>query len=69
MKRRTHPIAGMLDKVDALIATLAGDEAAQIEWIKAANVHRDHPLVAMVQQAFGWTDTEVDALFVEADAV
>ena len=30
---------------------------------------RDHPLVAMMQQAFGWTDAEVDALFVEADAV
>ena len=30
---------------------------------------RDHPMVAMVQQAFGWTDAEVDALFVEADAV
>jgi len=27
------------------------------------------PLVAMVQQAFGWTDAEVDALFAEADAV
>jgi hypothetical protein len=30
---------------------------------------RDHPLIAMVQQAFGWTDAEVDALFAEADAV
>ena len=29
----------------------------------------DHPLVTMVQQAFGWTDAEVDALFAEADAV
>lgn len=27
------------------------------------------PLVAMVQQAFGWTDAQVDELFVEADAV
>jgi len=26
-------------------------------------------LVRMVQQAFGWTDAEVDALFAEADAV
>ena len=71
MKRRTHPIAGLLDRVNAIIANLPGDQgrAAQIEWSKAANVHRDHALVAMVQQAFGWTDAEVDALFVEADAV
>ena len=27
------------------------------------------PSVAMVQQAFGWTDAQVDALFAEADAV
>ena len=71
MKRRTHPIAGLLDRVNAIIANLPGDQgcAAQIEWSKAANVHRDHPLVAMVQQAFGWTDAEVDALFIEADLV
>ena len=30
---------------------------------------RDHQLVAMVQQAFGWTDAEVDALFAEAEQV
>ena len=34
-----------------------------------AYTRRDHPLVAMVQQAFGWTDAEVDALFAEADLV
>lgn len=30
---------------------------------------RDHPLVAIVQQAFGWTPEEVDQLFVDADVV
>ena len=27
------------------------------------------PLVAMVGQAFGWTDAQVDDVFAEADAV
>ena len=38
-------------------------------YLRFPETRRDHPLVAIVQQAFGWTDAEVDALFVEADAV
>jgi hypothetical protein len=38
-------------------------------YLKMPYTRRDHPLVAMVQQAFGWTDAEVDALFAEADLV
>lgn len=30
---------------------------------------RDHALVAVAQQAFGWDAGQVDALFVEADRV
>jgi hypothetical protein len=37
--------------------------------LKMPYTRRDHPLIAMVQQAFGWTDAEVDALFAEADLV
>ena len=29
----------------------------------------DHPLVTMVQQAFGWTDAQVDDVFAEAGQV
>jgi len=38
-------------------------------YMRFPETRRDHPLVAMVQQAFGWTDAEVDALFAEADLV
>lgn len=30
---------------------------------------RDHPLVAMVQQAFGWNDAQADDVFAEAEQV
>ena len=30
---------------------------------------RDHPVIEMLREAFGWTPEQVDALFVEADAV
>lgn len=38
-------------------------------YLRFPETRRDHPLVAIVQQAFGWTPEQVDALFVEADAV
>lgn len=60
--------AGLLDKVDAVIASIPGDQgrAAQIEWSKAANVHRDHALIAALQGALGLTGEQIDALFVAA---
>ena len=38
-------------------------------YLRFPETRRDHPLVAIVQQAFGWTDAEVDVLFAEADQV
>ena len=57
-------------QLDAILAALPAEQGREVElYLKMPYTRRDHPLVAMVQQAFGWTDTEVDALFVEADAV
>ena len=51
-------------------AALPENQQREFElYLKMPYTRRDHPLVAMVQQAFGWTDAEVDALFAEADAV
>mgnify|MGYP000473363603 CR=1 FL=1 len=61
---------GLRDQLDAVLASLPTEQAADAqELLQMPYTRRDHPLVAMVQQAFGWTDAEVDALFVEADAV
>ena len=57
-------------QLNAILAALPAEQGREVElYLKMPYTRRDHPLVAMVQQAFGWTDTEVDALFVEADAV
>ena len=65
MRRR-----GLRDQLDAILAALPAEQGAEVQELLAMPyTRRDHPLVAMVQQAFGWTDAEVDALFAEADAV
>ena len=65
MRRR-----GLRDQLDAILAALPAEQSAEAQELLAMPyTRRDHPLVAMVQQAFGWTDAEVDALFAEADAV
>ena len=65
MRRR-----GLRDQLDAILAALPAEQGAEVQELLAMPyTRRDHPLVAMVQQAFGWKDAEVDALFVEADEV
>ena len=60
----------LMAQLDAIRAALPEGQQREFElYLKMPYTRRDHPLVAMVQQAFGWTDAEVDALFVEADAV
>jgi len=61
---------GLTAQLDAILATLPAEQGREVGlYLKMPYTRRDHPLVAMVQQAFGWTDAEVDALFAEADAV
>lgn len=61
---------GLRDQLDAVLASLPAEQAADAqELLQMPYTRRDHPLVAMMQQAFGWTDAEVDALFAEADQV
>ena len=57
-------------QLDAIRAALPAEQGREVElYLKMPYTRRDHPLVTMVQQAFGWTDAEVDALFAEADLV
>jgi hypothetical protein len=57
-------------QLDAILAALPEGQQREFDlYLKMPYTRRDHPLVAIVQQAFGWTDAEVDALFAEADAV
>lgn len=56
--------AGLLDNVEALVATLP--RAYQIEWERASVVHRDNQLVEIVRQQQGMTHAQIDDLFVLA---
>lgn len=53
--------AGLLDDVEALVATLP--RAYQIEWERASKVQRDNPLVEIVRQQQGMTTVQIDDLF------
>ena len=60
----------LMAQLDAILAALPAEQGREVDlYLKMPYTRRDHPLVAMVQQAFGWTDAEVDALFAEADLV
>jgi hypothetical protein len=58
--------AGLLDNVDAALATISDPQArraAEIEWEYALEIRRDSPLVAELAPLLGLTDEQVDDLF------
>ena len=63
---------GMLDAVDAAIASISDDterKTAQIEWEYAQEVERDWPTMLAVTSAMGMTEAQVDELFVLAGSL
>ncbi len=63
--------AGLLDTADAVIAGIPGDvgRAARIEWEYAQEVRRDNALLQQVQALAGFSDQDVDSLFLSAAAL
>lgn len=61
---------GQRAKLDALIDAMPPAQAADMrDLMQMPYTRRDHPVIEMLREAFGWTDAEVDALFAEADLV
>ena len=60
--------AGILTSVSDALAAMTGPagEAARIEWEYAAELKRDHPLVASLSAALGLTSAQLDGLFTAA---
>lgn len=54
----------LLTTIDAAVAQM--DAAAQIEWAYAQEIKKDHPLVQSIKTALGWTDQQLDDLFILA---
>lgn len=42
---------------------------ANIEWQKAIEVKRNHPLVLIMMQEHGWSEEEIDELFLQASTL
>ncbi|WP_062220471.1 hypothetical protein [Aureimonas sp. D3] len=63
--------AWLLSKAEAAIAQMAGQagEEARIEWEYAAELKRDHPLIAALGQALGLSAEAIDDLFREAATI
>ena len=60
--------AGKLSQVDAIIDSLPEPHksAARIEWDYSSEVQRDRPFVQQIGAALGYTDEQLDQLFIEA---
>lgn len=56
--------AGLLDDVDAAVTAMGG--AVKIEWEYRLTIRRDNPLVLAVKNALGWSDQQMDDLFILA---
>ena len=61
---------GLTAQLDVIRAALPEGQRREFDlYMRFPETRRDHPLVAMVQQAFGWTDAQVDDVFAEAEQV
>lgn len=63
--------AGVLKAAEDAIAAMEGQagEEARIEWAYAAELRRDHPLIAAMAEALGLTSEQVDDLFRTAETL
>lgn len=63
--------AGLLTSVNAAVSAMPGaeGEAARIEWEFSSTVDRQRPLVQALAAALGWSEAQLDALFIAADAL
>ena len=61
--------AGLLSAVEALISGKDADPVLVMAWQDAQTFSRASPLLLQITAALGWTDAQVDELFVAAGAV
>ncbi len=56
--------AGYLDAVNTTVNSTGGEAA--ITWEFSSTVERNNPLVTSIASILGWTDSQLDTMFVEA---
>jgi len=62
---------GLLDDVDAAIAAMSGiqGDAARIEWQYSQEVHRNKQIVAALAPILGFSEAQLDSLFILAQGL
>lgn len=59
-----------MKRIIALITALTGNQQREFDlYLQMPYTRRDHPLIEMLRQAFGYTPEQADELFAEADQV
>lgn len=61
--------AGILDDVQAIMASDMPTAEAKIDWARATTLRRDHAMLAAVGSLLGLTTEQIDALFIEGAAI
>lgn len=61
--------AGLMPQVEALIDDPETPALVKSAWEYALKFKRQSPTILVVAQALGWTDEQLDALFIEASGV
>lgn len=58
--------AGLLDDVEAIIASPDTDRMVVLAWANALEYKRLSPMVASIASSLGWSDSQLDELFIQA---
>lgn len=64
--RASLHLAGLLPTVEAMIADAGTPTVVRLAWEYGTEVRRDSPTVAAMATALGWTEAQLDALFIDA---
>lgn len=62
-------LAGLLESVEAFMADPATDTIVRLAWQHASEYRRQSPTVLAMAEHFGWTDAQLDQLFVTASGI
>lgn len=62
-------LAGLLDEVQALMDDPATDKLAKLAWQDAQDFRRISPTVLGMGAALGWSDAQLDQLFITAAGI
>ena len=62
-------LAGMLEAVEAYMADPATDPIVRLAWQHASEYKRQSPTVLAMAAHFGWTEAQLDQLFVTASGI